>query len=183
METDDGRSLLRAHWPVVQALKDIDEVEAYLGIDKTRPSLGEPPSAAYARRAPWYDECADIDHFAPPGLLATPAFFNASSDRLISHLRRVLGQEGASAPPAEHSFVLCLGCADVGKAVPLPAALWRNVDAVELRADLLTNHHQPRCLGEDRGQLARPIVAQTPRYAPTRYPKDAARRRRAAAMA
>ena len=66
VETEEGREQLRAHWPVVQACKPIDEIETYLGFDSTRPDLGEPPRSAYPRRKKWYDECADHDHLAAP---------------------------------------------------------------------------------------------------------------------
>ena len=41
VETEAGRALLRAHWPVVQAIKPIEDIEAYLASDSSRPSLGE----------------------------------------------------------------------------------------------------------------------------------------------
>eukprot|EP00965_Chrysotila_dentata_P082507 2723542-Pleurochrysis_carterae.AAC.1 len=53
--------------PSAQARKPIADIEAYLGADASRPSLGEPPAVAYARRAPWYDECADFELLAAPG--------------------------------------------------------------------------------------------------------------------
>jgi len=33
-----------AHWPVVQAVKPIEDIEAYLKADGSRPDLGTPPS-------------------------------------------------------------------------------------------------------------------------------------------
>ena len=53
VETAEARAALKAHWPVVQAVKPIGEIEAYLGADASRPSLGEPPRTAYERRKPW----------------------------------------------------------------------------------------------------------------------------------
>ena len=133
VETEEGRERLKAHWPVVQACKPIDEIEAYLGFDSTRPDLGEPPRSAYARRKKWYDECADHDHLAAP----KEADFKASEVRLVSMLRRVLRLEPPAPMPHDHSFFISLTYPDFAAALPLPAALWTNTDAVELRCDLL----------------------------------------------
>ena len=35
VETEEGRERLKAHWPVVQACKPIDEIEAYNGANET----------------------------------------------------------------------------------------------------------------------------------------------------
>jgi len=133
VETDAGRAALRSHWPVVQALKPIDDVEAYLSMDKHRPSLGDPPRVIYQRRQPWYDECSDFD------LLAAPAEADWSAHEL--RLVRLLKQcrlDGQPLPmPHDHSFFLSLTYADLRTELPLPTELWRNIDAVELRADLL----------------------------------------------
>jgi len=133
VETEAGRELLRAHWPVVQAVKPIDEIESYLGVDATRPSLGEPPRAVYERRKALYNECADLDHLACPG----EADFKQSEKRLVATLERVLGIAPPAAMPHEHSFFLSLTYPDLAAVLPLPAALWTNTDAVELRCDLL----------------------------------------------
>lgn len=49
VETEPGRTLLKAHWPVVQACKAIEDIEHYLHVDSTRPSLGEPPRMVFER--------------------------------------------------------------------------------------------------------------------------------------
>lgn len=136
VETEEGRELLKAHWPVAQAMKPIKEIVAYLGIDETRPDLGEPPSKVYERRKALYDECADLDHVAAPG----ESDYTASSERFVAALRRLL-REPASVPklPHEHSFFISLTYPDLAAALPLPSALWTNTDAVELRADLLAD--------------------------------------------
>ena len=133
VETDEGRALLRAHWPVVQAVKPIGEIESYLGVDATRPSLGEPPRVAYERRKVWYDACADLDHLAAPG----EGDYRRSEERLVKMLERVLGLAPPSPMPHESSFFLSLTYADLQAALPLADALWTNTDAVELRCDLL----------------------------------------------
>ena len=136
VETEEGRALLKAHWPVAQAIKPIDEIVRYLGIDETRPDLGEPPSKVFARRKPWYDECADLDHVASPG----ESDFAKSCERFVQALRRMRGEASAvPAPPHDNSFFLSLTYPDLAAALPLPAALWTNTDAVELRADLLAD--------------------------------------------
>ena len=72
-----------AHWPVVQAFKPIEDIEAYLSSDGSRPDLGTPPREVYARRAPWYDEVSDVDVLIAPresngaasGAAKTPPLF------------------------------------------------------------------------------------------------------------
>eukprot|EP00966_Prymnesium_polylepis_P239541 5539871-Prymnesium_polylepis.1 len=74
VETSEGRAVLRAYWPVVQAMKNIEDVEAYLNFDKSRPSLGEAPRDVFKRRAPWYYECADFDLLPAPGATSDADF-------------------------------------------------------------------------------------------------------------
>ena len=151
VETAEGRAALRAHWPVVQALKPIDDVEAYLGADKSRPSLGEPPRSVYERRAPLYDACSDFDHLAAPG----ETDWDSLGARLLSLVRRIRAEAPLPPLPPPHSFFVSLTHADIGAALPLPAALWRNADAAELRVDLLAACANGECrLGEVRQQLA-----------------------------
>ena len=135
VETAEGRAALKAYSPVVQAMKPIDEIERYLGFDKTRPDLGEPPSKAYERRRVWYDEVADADHIAAP----QESDYAASCGRMVAHVKRVLGLAPPSPMPQPHSFFLSLTYPDLERAVPLPSALWLNTDCVELRADLLAS--------------------------------------------
>jgi pentafunctional AROM polypeptide len=123
VETEAGRELLRAHWPVVQAMKPIDDVEWYLGIDASRPSLGEPPRVAYARRAGWYDACADFDHMAAPRRFLD---HDAAAAAFVVHVRRACGLVPPTPLPPAPSFALSLACADVAAAMPLPSALWAN---------------------------------------------------------
>ena len=151
VETAEGRAALRAHWPVVQALKPIDDVEAYLGADKSRPSLGEPPRSVYERRAPWYDACSDFDHMAAPG----ETEWDSLGARLLALVRRIRAETPPAPLPQPHSFFVSLTHADLGAALPLAAALWRNADAAELRVDLLAACAGGECrLGEVRQQLA-----------------------------
>ena len=96
-------------------------------------AVGEPPRVAYERRKDWYTECADLDHLAAPGESA----FEASCERLIRMLQRARGEIEPAAMPHDHSFVVSLSFADLAPVLPLPAALWTNADAVELRCDLL----------------------------------------------
>eukprot|EP00929_Paragymnodinium_shiwhaense_P042531 TRINITY_DN21998_c0_g2_i1.p1 TRINITY_DN21998_c0_g2~~TRINITY_DN21998_c0_g2_i1.p1 ORF type:complete len:1551 (+),score=381.55 TRINITY_DN21998_c0_g2_i1:60-4655(+) len=133
VETDAGRAALRAHWPVVQAMKPIEDVEAYLGADASRPSLGEPPRKAYERRAPWYSECADFDLVAAAG----ETDWVAQEARLERLVKRAMGLETPAPLPHAHSFFLSLTFPDLSKALPAPAELWSNIDCVEFRADLL----------------------------------------------
>ena len=136
VETSAGRDVLRAYWPVVQAMKNIEDVEAYLNFDKTRPSLGEAPRDVYKRRAPWYYECADFDLLPAPGA-KSEADFRAQDKRLLRLLRRSFGSEAPPPLPHDHTFVLPLAAPRLEDLLPLPAEALRNVDAVELRVDAL----------------------------------------------
>jgi pentafunctional AROM polypeptide len=141
VETEPGRALLKAHWPVVQACKAIEDVEAYLNSDSSRPSLGEPPRSIFERRSPWYYECADFDLLAAPG----EADWSAQDKRLLRLLRRAFGLEPPPSLPHAHSFVLCVSAERLEAALPLEPSTLRLCDAVELRADLL--HSQATAVG------------------------------------
>ena len=133
VETDEGRATLRAHWPVVQVLKPIEDVVALLEADGSRPSLGQSPAEVFARRAPWYDACADFDLLLAPG----EGDWGAAERQMVSLLQRVRGETCARHVLHDHSFFLSLTFPRLEPQLPLSPKLFENIDLVELRVDLL----------------------------------------------
>ena len=78
VETPSGRAALRAHWPVVQIVRSISDIEIYLGADASRPSLGDPPRVIYDRRKGWCDgprppaSSPAISRHLPPSPASSP---------------------------------------------------------------------------------------------------------------
>jgi len=135
VETAAARAVLAAHWPVVQALKPIEDIEAYLSSDGSRPDLGTPPREVYARRAPWYDEVSDVDVLIAP----RESDWGAPQAQLAALLGRVRGTAAAAAAARPYSFFLSLTLPELSADRPLPAAIFEGSDVVEMRVDLLAD--------------------------------------------
>ena len=162
VEIPEAREMLlqwmREKGPVLNVIRDIDEIVDYLNTEKSRPSLGEPLTAIYERRRPYYEQC--------------------SSYEIVTHIpghvpfaRRVNGHSVVASPPADSSIVqrkagsereaarffrfitgqhqvsfdllkqrtsfLSLTFPDLTPALPAMDQLTVGVDAIELRVDLL----------------------------------------------
>ncbi|KAJ3163934.1 3-dehydroquinate dehydratase (3-dehydroquinase) [Geranomyces variabilis] len=129
---------------VVHVKRDIQDVSAYLAIDKTRPMYGEDMLAVWNRRKAWYRECSghefvivhsDIEHW--PAVEAD--LVNFLSFVLTKNAGRLPG--GIRPPPAE-SFFVSLTFPDVGQAITLLNKISEGADAIELRVDLLSSHDE-----------------------------------------
>jgi pentafunctional AROM polypeptide len=135
VEMAETRALLVTHWPVVQAVKPIEDIETYLRGDGSRPDLGTPPAQVYAKRAAWYDEVSDLDLLIPQG----EADFAEPEAQLAALLSRVMGTQ----PPLDlcrpHTFFLSLTHPALSPTATLHAALFEGCDVVEMRVDLLAS--------------------------------------------
>jgi len=67
VETEKGRAILmdyaNSKGPVVEIVRPVEEVIAYLNEDGNRPSLGESIDQIWARREPWYRLCSNSEYF------------------------------------------------------------------------------------------------------------------------
>lgn len=171
VEMPEARELLlqwmREKGPVLNVIRDIDEIVDYLDSEKTRPSLGEPLQKIYERRKPWFEECSSYEivthipghvFFAHRSHGATPAAVNAhilsrraGSER--EHMRFFRFITGQQALPfdlsSQRTAFLALTFPDITPALPVMDQLTIGVDAIELRVDLLSpdgkNVTSPAC--------------------------------------
>ena len=164
VESAEARKLL-LHWmrekgPVLNVIRDIDEIVDYLNSEITRPSLGEPLHKIYERRKPWFEECSSyeiITHipghvpFAhrSNGHIATKPSVEllqrrAGSEREhMRFFRFITGQQPMPFDVLNHrTSFLALTYPDITPALPVMNRLTAGVDAMELRVDLLSTSGQ-----------------------------------------
>lgn len=135
VETPAARKLLAAHWPVVQAVKPIEDIEAYLRGDGSRPDLGTPPAEVYAKRAALYDEVSDLDLLIAQG----ETDFKEPEAQLADLLSRIMGTRPPLALARPHTFFLSLTNPTLSPSSPLLPAIFEGCDMVEMRVDLLAS--------------------------------------------
>jgi pentafunctional AROM polypeptide len=137
VETPAAKRLLEQYaarsGPVVNVMRNIDEIVAYLGIDPTRPSLGEPIEEIAARRAPLFTACSTFDFHS-----YTTDDARGSRESIARFFRFVTGQAANQVDLSRgRSYFLPLTYPNVRPALPLLDELTVGVDAIELRVDLL----------------------------------------------
>lgn len=140
VETAACRQLLARHPRVVWVRRPIQDIERELGQGAAdgaaRPAYpgGKAPAEVFAARSPHYEAVADF-HFALP---AGAREWGAVNEAFLALLARI-GVQGAPPPlPAgDGTFFLCLAVPDVRDVQARMPELCADVDAVELRVDLL----------------------------------------------
>ncbi|KAL0958835.1 hypothetical protein HGRIS_014152 [Hohenbuehelia grisea] len=147
VETPEARDLLKAYVAkggvVVNVVRKIDDVVAYLGAEIARPAYGEPVVDVFRRREPWYRECASHEFnntFATGAHLDEKAARRASRDEISRFFLHVTGEQpnlAGNLSPGRRSYFLSLTYQDLTPALPHMEELTAGADAVELRADLL----------------------------------------------
>lgn len=148
VETAENRQLLKMYHSqgglVLHIMRSIDDILAYLGIDKTRPAYGEDPRLVWDRRKPWYNECSNYQYYGTNvdalGSSGSALLETAERGKFAQFLHFVTGREH----PADEirdlhrSFFVSLTLPRLHSAVLTPiqhSAV--GCDAVELRVDLL----------------------------------------------
>eukprot|EP00051_Salpingoeca_urceolata_P000261 m.33341 g.33341 ORF g.33341 m.33341 type:complete len:1512 (-) comp10359_c0_seq2:178-4713(-) len=133
VESPENRALLReAGLPVVWLRRNIDDIEAFLTSDPTRPAYGEPIRAVWERRFPWYREVSSHEFFVQKG--------NNNLAAIEQEFSRVLGHVTGYTELRLRSdtFFLSLTFPDLADVdTALLCELCADVHAVELRVDLL----------------------------------------------
>ncbi|EFP93820.1 uncharacterized protein PGTG_19855 [Puccinia graminis f. sp. tritici CRL 75-36-700-3] len=156
VETEKGRKMLmnyaNSKGPVVEIIRPVEEVIAYLNEDGNRPSLGESIEQIWARREPWYRLCSNSEYFN----LVHPAVDHALISE-VQHAKRAMQQffrfiTGVDTnhvlldpPVPRNTHFLCLTfpslspCREEDKtSLDRFEELTIGCDAVELRVDLLS---------------------------------------------
>ena len=147
VETPEARqSLVDYHKSgglVILLQRDIEEVLAYLGIDKSRPAYAEDPRKVWLKRKEWYNECSNYQHYSQRA--PTESLSRASKD-----LERFIGTVTGQRRPFERivakdlSFFVSLTVPDISAALSFLPEVVVGSDAVELRVDLLEDPACPK---------------------------------------
>ncbi|KAG0046556.1 3-dehydroquinate dehydratase (3-dehydroquinase) [Gryganskiella cystojenkinii] len=130
---------------VLHLVRSINEIEAYLNKDTTRPMFGESMRDVWARREGWYRECCNFEFVVAGQQLKGDEAEDAKEWALVEsnfarYLRVITGtrktlknQAGGSKP----TFFLSLTFPDISPVLPQLSELVSGSDVIELRVDLL----------------------------------------------
>ncbi|KAI4208552.1 MAG: hypothetical protein LQ346_000062 [Caloplaca aetnensis] len=142
VETQAARQLLmdyhRAGGLVILVERNIEDVIAFLQLDKTRPAYVEDMREVWLRRRPWYLECSNYHFYSPnAGLLAQGQPLNG----LDHFLWNITGHKHPldALKHKAQSFFVSLTAPDVIAAAPKLEEVAVGSDAIELRVDLLVD--------------------------------------------
>ena len=122
---------------VVWVQRELSVIESYLDQEGERPAYGEEVRDVYARREPWFEQCAGYEF----GNYATEYFdLEGEVERFFGHVSGLnpnLAPNVAKAAQGVRSYFLTLTHPDVVPALVDILELITGVDAIELRVDLL----------------------------------------------
>ncbi|KAL8736932.1 MAG: hypothetical protein Q9181_002197, partial [Wetmoreana brouardii] len=140
VESEEARQLLvdyrRAGGLLILVQRDIEDVMAFLQIDKTRPAYVEDMRGVWLRRKPWYLDCSNYQFYSHR---AEQAATVQPLNGLEHFLRTITGQRQPlnTLKAKEQSFFVSLTVPDVAAAAAILEEVTVGSDAVELRVDLL----------------------------------------------
>ncbi|CAG8543766.1 7219_t:CDS:2, partial [Ambispora gerdemannii] len=169
IETENSREILQKYINekngiVVHLVRDIDEVEKYLGQDKTRPVYGETVRDAWKRREQWYRQCANYEFVVATNttvayqneqVIDGSTINNVNNDNqkdfdaewlkvkrdFFRFLNFITGKETnhVDFDKIEKTFFVSLTFPDVRSALPKIEVLTNGADGIEIRIDLLSS--------------------------------------------
>ena len=122
---------------VVWVQRELSVIESYLDQEGQRPAYGEQVRDVYARREPWFAQCAGYEF---GNYAALERGLEGEVERFFGHvsgLKPNLAPNVAKAARAVRSYFLALTYPDVVPALADMPELSTGVDALELRVDLL----------------------------------------------
>lgn len=132
---------------VLHLVRNINEIEAYLNRDTTRPMYGESMRDVWARREAWYRECCNYEFVVAGQQLKGVEAEDAKEWTLVeSNFERFLKvitragkgmRASRSQVVAKPTFFLSLTFPDISPALPHLSKLTLGSDVIELRVDLL----------------------------------------------
>ncbi|KAI1296199.1 3-dehydroquinate dehydratase (3-dehydroquinase) [Mortierella claussenii] len=152
VETASSREVFKKYTAnggiVLHLVRNINEIEAYLNKDTTRPMYGESMRDVWARREGWYRECCNYEFVVAgqqlKGIEAEDAkewaLVESNFERFLKlitarkeHNKRVHRAQVTAKP----TFFLSLTFPDISPALPHLSKLTLGSDVIELRVDLL----------------------------------------------
>ena len=127
---------------VVLVQRDIEDVMAFLLIDKTRPAYVDDMKSVWLRRKQWYLDCSNYEFYSQK---TNPTSLGTATQDLKLFLRTITGQRRPLEviKAKQQSFFVSLTCPDIAAAVGLVEEVAVGSDAVELRVDLLEDPQNP----------------------------------------
>ncbi|KAL9011535.1 MAG: hypothetical protein Q9173_003625 [Seirophora scorigena] len=140
VELQEARQLLvdyhQAKGLVILVERDIEDVIAFLQIDKTRPAYVDDMREVWVRRKPWYLECSNHQFYSSEAASTTT---NTPLKGLDRFLKTIIGHDDPleTLKAKEHSYFVSLTVADVAAAASILEEVAVGSDAIELRVDLL----------------------------------------------
>ncbi|KAL8946801.1 MAG: hypothetical protein Q9222_006849 [Ikaeria aurantiellina] len=148
VERPEARKILihyhRAGGIVILVQRDIEDIMAFLQIDKTRPAYVDDMRDVWSRRKPWYHECSNYQFYSPKATSTTSA---SQLDGLQRFLNAITGYQRPldHIKTKQHSYFVSLTVPDVAAAASTLEEVAVGSDAIELRVDLLED---PQAKGE-----------------------------------
>ncbi|KAL9101267.1 MAG: hypothetical protein Q9163_003465 [Psora crenata] len=146
VESPEARLLLIEHQKsgglVIFIQRDIEDVLAYLQIDKTRPAYMDDMRSVWERRKDWYAECSSYQYYS---LKAPTNTLGKASKSFERFLNTVTGKHQSlrDIERKDRSFFLSLTVPDVAAALDVLPEVVLGSDAMELRVDLLEDPASP----------------------------------------
>ena len=127
---------------VVLVQRDIEDVMAFLQIDKTRPAYVEDLESVWLRRKQWYLDCSNHEFYSQR---TSPKALSTASKDLEIFLSTITGRRRPleEIKAKQQSFFVSLTCPDIAAAVGLMDEVAVGSDAIELRVDLLEDPKNP----------------------------------------
>lgn len=146
VETPEARKVLidyhKSGGLVILVQRDIEDVIAYLQLDKSRPAYVDDMRSVWERRKDWYIQCSNYQHYSQKA--PTHSLARASKDLerfidIITDKRRSLEKIKTK----DESFFVSLTVPDIVAALDFLPEVVVGSDAVELRVDLLEDSKNP----------------------------------------
>eukprot|EP01125_Pyxidicula_operculata_P015299 TRINITY_DN5179_c0_g1_i1.p1 TRINITY_DN5179_c0_g1~~TRINITY_DN5179_c0_g1_i1.p1 ORF type:complete len:1253 (-),score=298.49 TRINITY_DN5179_c0_g1_i1:61-3783(-) len=130
------RSYSKANSSVLQLSRDINDIVQYLNSDKSRANLGESPESIWNRRKDLYSQVCS-KHFH----IYNQESWESAENSLFQFIEAsVYSAQHPKPLPSSPSYFLCLTYPKIEDAIPFLPHITSNVQAIELRVDLLSNH-------------------------------------------
>ena len=127
---------------VILVQRNIEDVIAYLQLDKSRPAYVDDMRSVWERRKSWYVECSNYQHYSQKTSTDSLAQVSKDLERFIGTItgkRRALEKIKTKA----HTFFVSLTVSDIAAASDFLPEVVVGSDAVELRVDLLEDPQNP----------------------------------------
>lgn len=146
VETPEARKLLidfhKSGRLIILVERNIEDVIAYLQLDKSRPAYVDDMRSVWERRKDWYVQCSNYQHYSQKAPTDSLARSSRDLERFIGTIigkRRSLKKIGTK----DQSFFVSLTVPDIAAALDFLPAVVVGSDAVELRVDLLEDPQNP----------------------------------------